>query len=175
MTLDQQINVWNAVGTWLAGIATFAAVLVSLHLSRRAERVRIKATAGLRQVFAGDGSPAEDHVQISVVNHGDRTVTVNSVGWRIGAGKNARFCMQPVSGRWTQDYPKQLAHGEAASFLVSFTATPDWVKHFASDFVRDVSAKNLKSLRALVHTSLGQTVEVVPEGNLLEKLRETSG
>ena len=175
MTLDQQINIWNAIGTWLAGIATFAAVLVSLYLSQRSERVRIRATAGLRQVFAGDGSPAEDHVQINVVNHGDRTVTVNSVGWKIGVGKKARFCIQPVSGTWTQDYPKQLAHGEAGSFLVSFNATPDWAKHFATGFVKDVSAKNLKSLRALVHTSLGQTVEVVPEGNLLEKLRETTG
>lgn len=175
MTLDQQINVWNTVGTWLAGIATFAAVLVSLHLSRRSERVRIKATAGLRLVFAGDGSPAEEHVQISLVNHGDRTVTVNSVGWKIGVGKKARFCIQPVSGKWTQDYPKQLAHGEEGSFLVSFIATPDWVRHFASGFVKDVSVKNLKTLRALVHTSLGQTVEVVPEGNLLEKLRETAG
>lgn len=175
MTLEQQINIWNAVGTWLAGIATFAAVLVSLYLARRSEKIRLKATAGLRQVFVGDGSPAEDHVQINVVNHGDRTVTVNSVGWKIGDGKTARFCIQPVSGTWTQDYPKQLAHGEAASFLVSFKATPDWVKHFATGFVKDVSAKNLKTLRALVHTSLGQTVEVVPEENLLEKLRETAG
>lgn len=123
MTLDQQINVWNVVGTWLAGIATFSAVLVSLHLARRSERIRIKVTAGIRQVFAGDGSPAEDHVQICVVNHGDRVVIVNSVGWKIGLRKNARFCIQPVSGQWTQDYPRQLAHGETATFLVSFKAT----------------------------------------------------
>lgn len=175
MTVDQQINIWNAVGTWVAGIATFAAVVVSLYLARRSERLRIKATAGLRQVFAGDGTPAEDHVQISVVNHGDRTVIVNSVGWKIGTGKTARYCVQPVSGRWTQDYPKQLAHGETGSFLISFLATPDWPTHFAKSFIRDVSPKNLKTLRALVHTSLGQTVEVVPEGNLLRKLREAAG
>jgi hypothetical protein len=30
MTLDQQIQVWNAVGTWLAGITTFMAVVVDL-------------------------------------------------------------------------------------------------------------------------------------------------
>lgn len=55
MTFEQQINIWNAVGTWLAGIATFAAVLVSLYLARKSERIRITATAGLRQVFVGDG------------------------------------------------------------------------------------------------------------------------
>jgi hypothetical protein len=174
MTLDQQINVWNAVGTWLAGIATFAAVVVSLYLARKSERLRVKATAGLRQVFAGDGTPAEEHVQISVVNHGDRTVIVNSVGWKIGVSKNARYCIQPVSGNWTQDYPKQLAHGETGSFLVSCQATPGWPAQFAKGFIRDVSPKNLKTLRALVHTSLGETVEVVPEGALLQKLREAA-
>ena len=172
MTLDQKINVGIAIGTWLAAIATFFAVLTSLHLARRSEQIRIKATAGIRLLFIGDGSPAEEHVQIGVVNHGDRTVVVNSVGWKIGTRKNTRLCIQPVSGKWTQNYPLQLAHGEQASFLVSFSATPEWTKHFAKDFVRDVSPKNLKTLRALIHTSLGQTIEVVPEDNLLKKLRE---
>lgn len=175
MTLDQQINVWNAVGTWLAGTATFAAVVVSLYLARRSERLRVKTTAGLRQVFAGDGAPAEEHVQISVVNHGDRTVIVNSVGWKIGAGKNTRHCIQPVSGKWTQDYPKHLAHGETGIFLVSFQATPDWPAHFANSFIRDLSPKSLKTLRAVVHTSLGQTVQAVPENGLLQRLREAAG
>lgn len=175
MTFDQQINVWNAAGTWVAGIATLLAVLVSLHLAGRSERLRIKATAGIRLVFAGDGTPAEEHVQISVVNHGDRTVVVNSVGWRIGTRRSARVCIQPVSGRWTQDYPKQLAHGEQGTFLVSLVATPTWLSHFANDFVRNASHRNLKTLRALVHTSLGQTVEVVPEKGLLEKLHAAAG
>lgn len=175
MTLDQQISVWNAVGTWVAGIATLLAVLVSLHLAGKSERLRIKATAGIRQLFAGDGTPPEEHVQIGVVNHGDRVVVVNSVGWKIGTQKNARFCVQPVSGKWTHDYPKQLAHGEQATFLVSFAATPDWPADFANGFVRDVSHRNLKTLRALVYTSLGQTVGVVPESSLLQRLREAAG
>ena len=171
MTLDQQINVWNAVGTWLAGTATLSAVLVSLHLARRSDRIRIKATAGIRQIIAGDGTPPEDHAQIGVVNHGERVVIINSVGCKVGTRRNARFCIQPVSGKWTQDYPRQLAHGEQATFLVSFKATPNWPAHFAKDFVRDLSHENLKTLRALVHTSLGQTIEVVPEHGLLERLR----
>lgn len=175
MTLDQQVNIWNAVGTWVAGIATFSAVLVSLYLAQRSERIRIKITAGIREIYAGDGTPSEEHVQISVVNHGDRVVVINSVGWKIGTRKNARFCIQPVSGNWTQDYPKQLAHGEQATFLVSFRATPNWLSDFAKGFVHDVSHKNLNTLRALVHTSLGQTIEATPESGLLEKIRAAAG
>jgi len=158
----------------VAGIATLCAVLVSLHLARRSERIRIRGSAGIRLITEGDGTPAEQHVQISAVNHGDRVVIVNSVGWRVGKRDDTRFCIQPVSGRWTQDYPKQLAHGEQASFLVSFKATPEWPTHFARTFVRDISDKNLKTLRALIYTSLGQTIEVVPEPDLLKKLREAA-
>lgn len=171
MTLDQKIQVWNVVGTWLAGIATFLAVLVSLYLSRKAETVNIKATVGVRLVFEEDGRPAEEHVGFNVVNIGDRSVNIVSVGWSVGKRKNKRFCIQSVAGQYTHQYPKQLAHGEQASFLVSFKAAPNWSKEFASGFVQDTSESNLKTLRALVNTSVGKAIEVVPEKNLLERLR----
>lgn len=174
MTFDQQIQVWNAVGTWLAGIATFGAVIVSLHLARKADSIRLQANAGIRLVFAGDGTPAEEHVGISAVNRGDRPVTISSVGWRIGKGKNTRYCIQPVAGQYTHQYPKQLAHGDQASFLVSFRAMPNWPRDFATGFVQDLQPKNLKTLRAIIHTSVGKSIEVVPENNLLERLRETA-
>jgi hypothetical protein len=175
MTLEQQIQVWNVIGTWVAGLATFVAVLVSLHLAHKAERVRIKATAGVRLVFAGDGSSAEEHVGVTVVNKADRPLTINSIGWRVGHRKKARHCIQPVYGQYTQQYPKQLAHGEQASFLVSFKAAPDWPKQFAEGFVQDLTPRNLKTLRALIHTSIGETIEVVPEASLLERLRAAVG
>lgn len=175
MTLDQQIQFWNAIGTWVAGVATFAAVVVSLHLSRRAERVNLRVNVGVRLVFAGDGSPAEEHVSFWVVNLGDRTVNVLSVGWCVGQYKAKRFCIQSVAGRYTQQYPKQLAHGEQASFLVSFQVSPDWAKEFATGFVKDLSEKNLKTLRGMVNTSVGQAIEVRPESNLLERLRMHAG
>jgi len=53
MTLDQQIQMWNVIGTWLAGIATFAAVVLSLRLARKAKSIRLQANAGIRLIFAG--------------------------------------------------------------------------------------------------------------------------
>ena len=171
MTLDQQINIWNAIGTWVAGIGTLSAVIVSLYLSSRSQRLNVKAHAGLRLIFAGDGSPPDELVEIGIVNHGDRTVVIKSVGWKIGRGKNARYCLQLLSGAMTDQYPKQLVHGESASFQVSFNVTPDWVKVFATGFLRGTSPYQLKTLRALIHTSLGQTIEVIPESGLVSKLR----
>lgn len=173
MTLDQQIQIWNAVGTWLAGIATFGAVVVSLHLARRSEKVRLKVFAGLRMVVRGDGSPSEEHLNIGITNIGDRPTTITTVGWAVGSGKQRRHCIQPVSGDWTAQYPIELAHGKTANFMVSFTHTPNWLTEFANGFLRSLSDKELNTLVAQVHTSLGQTVEVKPESGLLERLKKT--
>lgn len=170
MTLDQQIQVWNVVGTWLAGIATFMAVVVSLYLAKKLESIKLKVNVGIRLVFAGDGTPAEEHVGFSIVNLGDRPVNILSVGWSIGK-KNKRFCIQSARGQYTEQYPKWLSHGEGASFLHSFIDSPNWTADFASGFVQDTSDKNLKTLRAIIHTSIGKTIEVVPEKNLLERLQ----
>lgn len=175
MTLDQQIQVWNAVGTWLAGIATFLAVIVSLHLARKSEKVNLRTSVGIRLIFEGDGTPAEENVVFSAVNLGGRPVNVVSVGSCAGKGKAKRFCIQPVAGHYTHQYPKQLAHGEQATFLVSFLAAPNWSKDFAKSFVEDLSEKNLKTLRGLVNTSVGKSIEVVPEKNLIERLRAHAG
>lgn len=172
MTVDQHIQLWNTIGTWVAGAATLAAVIVSLCLARRTERVRVRTSVGIRLVIVGDGTPAEEHVGFTIVNLGDRPVTVNSVGWRVGHGKSARSCIQPMYGQYTSQYPKQLAHGEQTTFMVSLLALPSWPNEFASNFVQDLSQKNLRTLRALIHTSVGETIKVKPEENLLQRLRE---
>lgn len=172
MTLDQQIQIWNAVGTWVAGSATFSAVLVSLHLARISERVRLKVFAGLRLVIRGDGTPLEEHLNIGVTNLGDRAVTVHTVGWAVGKRKQRRHCIQTVSGPWTAQYPIELQHGKAVSFMVSFSHTPTWLTEFANDFLKSISDKEMDTLVVQIHTSVGQTIEVKPEKDLLERLRK---
>jgi len=144
VTLDQKLQLWNAIGTWVAGVATFGAVLVALHLARRSESVRLRSFAGLREVILGDGSPFQEHLCINVTNIGDRPVTVNI----------------------------ELAHGKSASFMVSFVATPNWCKEFAQGFVKDVSDKNLRILRALINTSVGRSVSVTPEQGFARSAQE---
>ena len=80
MTFDQKIQLWNAIGTWVAGIATFCAVIVSLHLARRVEKVRLRTRVGIRQMFQGDGTPGQELLEFHITNLGDRPVTVVSLG-----------------------------------------------------------------------------------------------
>jgi len=45
--------------------------------------------------------------------------------------------------------------------------TPNWLKDFATGFVKDLSDRSLKTLVALAHTSVGQTVD--PNQEIREK------
>ncbi|MGH8719939.1 MAG: hypothetical protein ACREV0_13540, partial [Burkholderiales bacterium] len=85
-----------------------------------------------------------------------------------------RYCLQPVSGPFTAQYPVELTHGKSANFLVSFLATPNWLRDFATGFVKDVSDRSIGTLVAQIHTSIGETVEVKPEADLVRRLRESA-
>jgi hypothetical protein len=172
MTLDQKIQIWVAVGTWVAGLATVGAVIVALYLTKKVERVKLKVHVGLRELVMGDGSPLQEHLSISVTNLGERAVTINSVGWAVGKGKHRKVALQPVAATYTTQYPVELTYGKEANFMVSFLVVKNWVNDFATGFVHDLSDRNLKTLVALIQTSVGQTIEVRPESNLLEALKK---
>lgn len=157
----------------MAGIATFAAVVVSLRLARKAEDVRLKVSAGVRLLFRGDGTPAEKQIEISVTNLADRPITIDSVGWAVGKGKNRQYCLQNVSGPHSSQYPAELVHGKRASFLVSLKHTPDWPREFANNFVQSVEDRYLNTLVAQVHTSVGKTIEVKAEKGLIDLIKKS--
>jgi len=171
MTVDQKIQIWNAIGTWIAGFATFTAVVLSLYLARRSEKVRLKVHAGLRVIFVGDGSPPDEHLQIDVTNLADRPITINSIGWAVGKGKKRKLCVQPVASRFSSEYPLELTHGKSANFMVSFNNTPTWLTDFANKFIESSDDALLRTLVAQVHTSLGKTIEVKPEKGLIDRLK----
>jgi hypothetical protein len=55
--------------------------------------------------------------------------------------------------------------------MVSLGETPNWYREFATGFVQDLSEESLKTLVAQIHTSVGQTIEVHPEKELLNALK----
>lgn len=168
MNTDQQLQLWNVIGTWFAGIATAAAVIVSLWLATRHDRVKLRVYAGVRLFIRGDGSAPREFVAINATNIGERPATITSVGWRVGRGKERRHCLQTLGDPESHDYPKRLEHGEIASFLV-FTGR-GWPADFMNGFVQSNDPRYLKTLVAQVHTSLGQSVDCKPEANLIELL-----
>jgi hypothetical protein len=78
---------WEAVGTWVSGLATVGAVIAAIRLANRDNTVRLRARATVGVMIGGSlpQMPADQYarcVWINVTNVGRRTVTVTTLGWR---------------------------------------------------------------------------------------------
>ena len=166
------MEIWTVVGTWFTGLATFVAALVALYLARRGEKVRLRIFVGVRLVMRGDGSPGTPYVCFDVTNVGERPVVITTVGWVIGKRKARRYCIQILEGFPWKQCPAELTHGQGTKFMVGLSGTPDWTKEFATSFVNE--PQQLKTLRAQIFTSVGQTFEIQPERSLIDRLRQAA-
>ncbi len=82
MTFEQKVQL---------RLATLLAVMTSLHLARRGEKVRLKIAVGIRRIIRGDKSPREDHVCFDVTNVGERPVIINNTaGWVVRKAEEAQ-------------------------------------------------------------------------------------
>ena len=167
LSFDQTMQILDVLGTWVAGLGAFAAAVIALWLARRAEKVKLESSVGLRRIV-GDGVSQECLV-FSVTNIGGRPVNVSSLGWCIGRWKNKRGCIMHPNHLSPNQFPKKIEYGETASFMVDFAKSPDWMQDFSRDFIKQDS---IDSLRAQIHTSVGYTKYVKPEKELLKRLKD---
>jgi hypothetical protein len=173
MTLDQQLQLWNVIGTWFAGLATFSAVALSLWLANRSDSVNLKVVVGLRSFYSQGQEKSIPGIAFMVINKGTRAVTVQSIGWAVGKGKRKRNSFQMPGSLYSNTIPIELAHGRSATFFINFAETPDWMEDFAADMFSSNEKKDLATLRALVITTVGFVKVVTPESALLEALEVT--
>ena len=59
-------------------------------------------------------------------------------------------------------------------FTVSLSETPNWANNLLAT-LDDPSGGSLRTLRAQIHTSVGQTFDVEPASALLDRLRVAAG
>jgi len=61
------LEFWGVLGAWLSGIGTVAAVLVSLHLARQDQRIRLGVSAVVGLMIGDPFTPhTVDHLWIQV-------------------------------------------------------------------------------------------------------------
>ncbi|BDU22508.1 hypothetical protein [Dyella sp. GSA-30] len=173
LSTDQVINVWNAVGTWVAGLATTGAVIVSLWLASRQSRVKLYATIGVRSIV-GNGEHIRNLITLSITNLGERPVRVDSVSWKFPPAKSGyKFGMQNFGGPYSETMPKEVTHGERATFTYS-DEDFKWSKWLLADYPEATSERWLKRLRLHINTSVNQTVVIKPERTLIERIKEAA-
>ena len=164
---EQTIQIMGMLGTWFAGLGTFAAASIALWIALRAKKVDLKCNVGLRVIVGGGKSI--DCLSFQVANVGERSVTVDSVGWRIGRGKNRRYAIQFLGTMSPAQYPKRLSPGERASFLVDFLEPSEWMQTLHRDFIK---GEAVDTLRAQIDTSVGHIKYIKPEKTFLTALQD---
>src|SRR5215210_1169995 len=126
---EEAARLWGVIGTWFSGIGSMLAVIVSLYLARRQDRVNLTVSAGIRQlVTPGERGAPPKFVAIRVVNRGYRRVTVSHVGWRIGLLRKRNF-VQLLHPRhpMSSDIPVSLDQGEQANFFIPLDGESIWL------------------------------------------------
>jgi hypothetical protein len=138
---DWCLHFWEVVGVWFTGLATFAAVVVSLVLARR-EGIRIAVSAGHKLlVQTGREPPWPEVLVITVRNVGSRRATIEGVGWRRRPWRRLHGYQHfdPTGGY--PGPPATIEAGDSRSFLLPLSDTEmrwgeDFVEHFVARWPR---------------------------------------
>ena len=171
LSCDQAIHLLGATGAWISGIGSILAVVVALHLAKKVERVELQAYVGIRSTVQIHGGNSEEQLHLSITNLGERPVTIKLINWSIGKRKSRKIMLYMTSARSPSNVPITLNYGETGDFLISFSEQPDWIREFATKFVRDASKRNLDSLRLQIQTSVRHMKEIKLERGFLEAIR----
>jgi hypothetical protein len=166
-------ELYNSFSNWLSAIGTIAAVAVSLHLARKSGRPRATVSAGHRLVLVpGSKAKPKEVLVFRVVNTGDRSIRVTSIGWRIGV-RNTRQAIQMFDPMQSNPLPVELSHGQEASWVIPLDFGDDpWMKSFARKMLHPNPRWSCFTLRAEAYTSLGDVFRSKPEPGLLRRIEE---
>ena len=172
MTFDQKIQIANTIGTWLAGLATLGAVIVSLYLARRTDKIKLRAFVNISLKIVRGNSNRSRYITIMITNEGSRIITINSIAWVVGKKKKS-YCMQLFDDPDSANYPVTLTDGQKAIFLIPLETEPLFLPKFCGDFIKDCSLKNSKTLRLIVSPSVGKDLYFKPGKDLIEQITKS--
>src|SRR5262245_30695401 len=137
---DAALRHLDTLGVWIGSAATFAAVVVSLWLARRSERIVLRGSVSIGLLYGSGLKTAPRFVWIQITNVGRRPAKITYVGWesdwwRFGRWKK-RYAMQKLdaaahSNVSQSPMPITLEDGDTAHYRVPLVLPDgtDWLKH----------------------------------------------
>lgn len=165
----EQWEIANAIATCVGVVATFAAVIVSLWLARRTDRLELSGIAGVRVIMT-PGLPGKDELlMLQVTNRGRRVAKITHIGWEIGRfRRKRRHFVQRVDGNdgLSSSMPVVLDDGEEARW---YHPLGPWLER-VDDFADKRGRANFRYLYFVFGTSVGGTHRVRVEPNLGSRL-----
>ena len=171
MTL-QQLDV---LGTWVAGIATLLAVIVSLTLARKASSLRLRIFAGERMIVTSGEEETVDCTMISVTNCCPHPATITHISWKSG-WFNSLYLVQLFNIPGYETLPKKLEQGGQASFIIPYNIRPEGEESWAASIAKSLLKNKkwpwfqIKTLKCVVSVSIGQEFKVSVEKGLKDRI-----
>lgn len=151
-------RLWEVIGVWAGAAATFAAVVVSLWLGLRSDRVWLRISVGKRVVVDLGGKQQPDIVLIAITNLGIRPVRITAIGWyyRLWGGIGL-YQTPPGIGDRSHGLPATLEHGQTLQWTLPYDKA---VNGIAELLVARSGWWRLKLpfLRLTVGTTLGKSL-----------------
>jgi len=145
-------------GTWFAGFATFAAVLVALR--RPVPKLRGKATTLIASPQPYD--KPRFGVGVTINNIGMNPIKIDSLIWKFN--KDTRVWYQ--TSRPGDSLPKKIDHGDSASFFFLNDEEGEWLKDLKK-WNKDTGGK-AKKLRIEVTLGTGDVFYIRPRKDVLD-------
>lgn len=162
------LHFWEVVGIWFTGIATFAAVLLSLALARR-EGIRMTISAGVRDLIRpGTEPPFPEVLSITVRNIGSRPAPIEGVAWR----------RRPWSSRYAYQFfdlaggfpgpPVTVDVGKSVTFMLPLSdrRRVRWGEEFLDDFAGRYPSLGVRLVRVHAWTPAGHRCSSFLESSL---------
>jgi hypothetical protein len=171
MNLDPYtVQMLEIAGSWLSGIGTLAAVIVSLWLAHEERVVRLKVLAGHRLIMEAGKTGTKDYLVVSVKNVGFRPATITGFGWQIGFFRKQHCSQLPIPGcSLSTPLPATLTDGQEAKFFIPLDETTDWLENWREPFKGRFGKLRLWSMRVHVCTTV-RPVNTRVEASLREQI-----
>ena len=169
---DETLKVIDALGSWVSGIGTLGAVIISLYLAREAGRIKYRASVGIRRIVQQGNPNRPEYITVHVTNIGSKPIRVTNFSWKWGVFRR-KYALQMFRTGISADPPVNLEEGQEHTFFIPIQYQDrDWFTEWRKSFENGFWQKwEIASLRGVVHTSVGQDVVVVPEKEVYRRIR----
>lgn len=166
---------WIMIGTWVAGIATALAVIISLYVTVNQKIVRLRFNVSEREILSplspfGDSSPRG--VSFQITNLSDFPVQINHLGLQSKSlpWQEKKYWFLRVDGNQNGDtLPKRIEQGEECHLWIPLdNREEDWFEYLS----KRISEANCKpeKMRVVVTTSFGRSPRFKFSKQILERL-----
>lgn len=160
---QKQINLFAAIGNWVAAFATVATAIVAIWLARYPHKAKLKIEAGYA-LLTSDRRSMIEGFRINIVNMSTRTVVINNIKLLKDEGRKKNWVF--------------IHHGEDVRIIesehdVQITITQDyhnWKQKLIND-LKLVDDESLETLRLQITTSTGYTKKVKLNEHFIDDLR----